>query len=358
MRPLLLLALACADVDPLLDDGAPLDTGLADGTGLDTAATVALAEADTRAKRSMAPIRTKQWALETSALAPANATDDAAAAPSTEAPAPALPDLTPPPPPTVAPAVAPEAFTWRVVPQPTEIAVWQVELAWEAITAEYGDHIGEDLDTPRDRATWADDLGVDPEGPWWVLPDIGPAVPATIDGVTFTAWGCDAGMGWQATFAYALPEGRTPIAVGHGTAPASWTAEAPHVPATPRAEAVAAVRAALEDRTNAFPSVGLAPVGQGWTGRVQWYVGGASEDGGHDDWRWRIVHVDVDAHGVVTPTRTDTTTQADRLVVPRAHRDLDGDGTPEWLEIDDCHEQVRADDGRLILETPYRCCGC
>jgi hypothetical protein len=200
----------------------------------------------------------------------------------------------------------------------------------------------------------AEVLGYPGEKSWWVLPDIGAAVPARLDryeqGVLNECAG-DFGVWLVLRLEEPLPADRRPLVATAGPLPAVWQ-EATPAPLLSRAEATAKLMAFAEPRSGDAITVSLAPSGQTWLGVARWAI---TEE---EDFFTTSegVFVRISAETGVQLIREEP--ELDSLaLIPYGQRDLDGDGKPETF-WGGCEVDIFGEGGLLETSTPSTCCGC
>lgn len=217
-----------------------------------------------------------------------------------------------------------------------------IVVQWEARPQPWQDH----LMTAAERAK----KGI-PETGWWVLPDIGAPVAATVR----EAWSgyhneCAGTEVLEIVLDAALPEGTVALAATRGTPPASWTASS-SVPGMERAVAAAAVeREAVRRAAGTSVRHGVSWDGSRWIGRI---LLGDGEPGD----TWTVVEVAVGADGGVKTLEERAEVFDGYLELGR--RDIDGDGVVERVLGDGCMTMaiaVGSEDWEVF--TDNWCCGC
>lgn len=197
-------------------------------------------------------------------------------------------------------------------------------------------------------------LGYPAASEWWVLPDIGAAVPARLDryeqGVLNECAG-DFGVWVVLTLTDPLPAGHRPLVATAGALPETWT-QAIAPPSLSRAEAIETLTAFAEPRSSDAVTISLAPAGTTWLGVARWAM--TEEADFFTTSEGVLVRIGVD--GVVTLLREEP--ELDSLALtPYGQRDLDGDGTLETF-WGGCEVDIFGDGGLLETSTPSTCCGC
>lgn len=200
----------------------------------------------------------------------------------------------------------------------------------------------------------AENLGYPAETEWWVLPDIGAAVPARLEryeqGVLNECAG-DFGVWVVLKLIEPLPVDRRPLIATAGPAPESWK-QATEPPLLSREEAAAKLNAFAEPRSGDVITVSLAPAGTTWLGVARWAL---TEDADFFTTSEGVL-VRIGADGVVKLLREEP--ELDSLALtPYGQRDLDGDGTLETF-WGGCEVDIFGDGGLLETSTPSTCCGC
>lgn len=129
---------------------------------------------------------------------------------------------------------------------------------------------------------------------WWVLPDVGPAVPA----------------------------------------------------------AVASLAGDVRTRTLLRPEAG------GWAASAVWELPiDEWQECGIGDCGLQRVNFELPDGGTLRETGRDNLF-VDFPVLPLARRDIDGDGRVDVVQTDDCATYIEGADGALVASTAFRCCGC
>lgn len=197
-------------------------------------------------------------------------------------------------------------------------------------------------------------LGYPNEKEWWVLPDVGAAVPARLarfeQGVLNECAG-DFGVWAVLTLSEPLPPSDRALVATHGPLPASWS-EPVAPPRLSRAEAKRRLEAFAAPRSSDAITTRLAPAGDTWVGVARWAM---TADGDFFTTSAGI-YARITAEGAVRLIREEP--ELDSLaLVPYGQRDLDDDGSPETI-WGGCEVDIFGDGGLLETATPNTCCGC
>ena len=197
-------------------------------------------------------------------------------------------------------------------------------------------------------------LGYPDASQWWVLPDVGAAVPARLaryEQDVLNECAGDFGVWAVLTLDEPLaPSGRALVATSSAV-PQAWTVPiAP--PSLSRAEAEQHLQDFAEPRSSDAITTSLAPSGDSWVGVARWAMT-AEEDFFTTS---AGIYVRITAEGAVRLIREEP--ELDSLaLVPYGQRDLDGDGSPETF-WGGCEVDIFGDGGLLETATPNTCCGC
>lgn len=193
-------------------------------------------------------------------------------------------------------------------------------------------------------------LGIPTEG-WWVLPDHGAALPATVDHVWAGGHNECAGTSViEVVLKAELPPGTVAVAASRGEPPKIWTEPGP----TPKisrekAQKLADTFVAEKAGKARAKQTGIAPSGDGWFGVGLWGSGEFMDD---------ITKVDFTISATGELTASKPRTQADDFL-PRGLRDVDGDGAIETVWSDGCMAIAGpVDEDTWKRFTDSWCCGC